>query len=89
MECALGNNRKTLQGPCVTVTQKEWNSSTKNVKLNGEIMCDSPHNISSSNKFDRYGSSNGKMKGELSTNVWQSSQHNCENGSKESIKNEF
>ena len=29
MDCTLGNNQKMLQGPCVTGTQEERNSSTK------------------------------------------------------------
>ena len=28
VECPLGNSQEMSQGPCVTVTQEEWKSST-------------------------------------------------------------
>lgn len=39
---------KVLQGPCVTVTQENWDSSTgeNEWKVNGVIICGGRHNIS-------------------------------------------
>ena len=38
VEWQLGDNGKMLQGPCVTVTQEKYDSSSKKVIKNYQIM---------------------------------------------------
>ena len=46
MECTLENNQEILEGPCVTVTEKEWNSSIQKMsETKTSNFCGTPYNI--------------------------------------------
>ena len=46
MECTLENNQEMLQGPCVTVTKEEWNSSIQKIsETKTRNFCGTPYKI--------------------------------------------
>ena len=48
MECSLRNDGKTFQGSSVSVTEEEWDSSTKRMgrkKVLKKQRCSSPHKV--------------------------------------------